>query len=106
MRTSNTCARKFRSTVGKIVMALVLASMIGALSIAPAFGRDDGRRGGYHGHGRYGHGRYEYQSRGYYRGYRPYGYSPAPVYAPPPVIYAPAPYESPGIRLVFPIRIR
>ncbi len=37
MRTSNTRARKFRSTVGKIVMALVFASMIGGISIAPAF---------------------------------------------------------------------
>ena len=38
MRTSNTRARKFSSTVVKILMALVLASMIGGISTAPAFG--------------------------------------------------------------------
>ena len=43
MRTSNTRARKFSATVGKIVMALVFVSMIGGISIAPAFGRDNGR---------------------------------------------------------------
>ena len=107
MKTSSTRVRKFSSTAGKIVMALVFASMIGGISIAPAFGRDNDRRGGYHDHGRYEHGRYGYRSRAYYyRGYQPYGYYPPPVYAPPPVIYAPAPYQSPGISLVVPIRIR
>jgi hypothetical protein len=38
MRTSNTRARKFSSTVVKILMALVFASMIGGISGAPAFG--------------------------------------------------------------------
>jgi hypothetical protein len=96
MRTSNTRARKFRSTIGKIVMALVFVSMIVGISIAPAFARDGGRghRGGYYGRG-YGYGVYQ-----------PYGYYPAPVYAPPPVVYAPAPYMSPGISLVLPIHIR
>ena len=41
MRTSNTQARKFRSTVGKVVMALVFALMIGSIAIAPAFARDN-----------------------------------------------------------------
>jgi hypothetical protein len=97
MRTSNTQARKFSATVGKIVMALVFVSMIVGISIAPAFARDSGRghRGGYHGRGGYGYGVYQ-----------PYGYYPAPVYAPPPVVYAPAPYMSPGISLVLPIHIR
>ena len=49
MHTSNTRARKFSSKVGKIVMALVFASMICGISVAPAFGRDYyDRRGGYH----------------------------------------------------------
>jgi len=71
MRTSNTQASKFRSIVGKIVMALVFASMIGGISIAPAFARDNdrGHGGGYHGRGGYG------GAHGYYRGggYRHYG---------------------------------
>jgi hypothetical protein len=94
MRTSNTRARKFRSTVGRIVMALVVASMIGGISVAPAFARDDDR----------GRGRHE--ARGHYRGHEPRDYYREPVYAPPPVYYAPTPYQSPGINLVFPIRIR
>ncbi len=52
--------RKFRSTVGRIVMALVFASMIGGISIAPAFGRDEHRREGYHERGRYEHDRRAY----------------------------------------------
>jgi hypothetical protein len=84
-------ARKFRLTAGKVVMALVFASMIGGISISPAFGRDEGR----------GRGRHE--ARGHYRGER---YYPQPVYAPPPVVYAPDPYQSPGINLVFPLHIR
>jgi hypothetical protein len=96
MRTSNTRARKSGSTVGKIVMALVFAALIGGTSITPAFGKDNDR-----GHGRHGH-----RPHGHYRTYQPYDYYPAPVYAPPPVFYAPVPYQSPGISLVFPIRIR
>jgi len=99
MRTSNTRTRKFSSTVGKIVMALVFASMIGGISIAPAFARDNGRGHSQQGHG--GHG----GDRGHYRGGYRYGYA-EPVYAPPPVVYDPTPYQSPGISLVFPIQIR
>jgi hypothetical protein len=80
--------------VGKIMMALVFASMIGSIYIAPAFGDD--RRGRHEERGRYEHGR-----RGYYQ---PRAYYAAPVYAPPPVVYVPAP--SPGISLVFPVHIR
>jgi hypothetical protein len=106
MRTSDTPARKSSSTVGKIVMALVFASMIGGISIAPAFGKDKDRREGYNEHGRYEKGRYVYEhGLRVYQPPRRY-YYPAPVYAPPPVVYAPAPYQSPGISLVFPIIIR
>ena len=97
MRTSNRQVSTFSSTVSKIVMALVLASMIGGISAAPAFGKDNGRHGGHNGHGHYGHSRHVYQSPPRY-------YYSAPVYAPPPVAYVPAP--SPGISLVFPIHIR
>ena len=39
--------KSFSSMVGKIVMAIVFASMIGGISIAPAFGRDGDDRRGY-----------------------------------------------------------
>jgi hypothetical protein len=99
MRTSNTRVRKFSAAVGKIVMAVVFASMIGGMSIAPAFAKDDDR-----GRGQQERGRPE--ARGHYRGQEPRGYYREPVYAPPPVVYAPEPYQSPGISLVFPIHIR
>ncbi|MBF0526989.1 MAG: hypothetical protein HQK56_18045 [Deltaproteobacteria bacterium] len=99
MRTSNTPARKFSSTVGKIVMALVFASMIGGISIAPAFGEENYRRDGYH--ERYRHDRYRHvNDRRVYTTSR--GYYTERVYAPPPVIYEPTPYQSPGISIVLP----
>ena len=99
MKTSS--AWNFRSIVGKIMMGLVLAGMIGSIDVAPAFGKD---KKGKHDNGRYenrGHG----NDRGHYvyergrRVYRPYGYRER-VYAPPPVIYAPPP--PPGISIFFP----
>lgn len=104
MKTSN--ASKFKPLVGKIMMGLLLAAMIGSIDVAPALGKDDHGRGG--GHDK---GRYEQRGRGpdrghyvYERGrrvYRPYyyGYS-EPVYVPPPVIYAPPP--APGISIWLP----
>ena len=44
MKASNTRARKFSLTVGKIMMALVFISMIGGTFITPAFGRDNRRQ--------------------------------------------------------------
>jgi len=84
----------FRSIVGKIVMGLVLAAMIGSIDVGPAFGKDDHKRMGKHDKGRY-------EQRG--RDYRPYGYygHRERVYYPPPrVIYAPPP--PPGISIFFP----
>jgi len=95
MGTSNTRARTFRSTVGKIVMALACASMIGGIFITPAYSDDHGRREGYRKH------RKHKQFRRVYQPPRRYYYS-EPVYVPPPVVYAPAPYQSPGITIVFP----
>jgi hypothetical protein len=97
MKPSNIKARKFSLTIGKIMMALVFISMIGGTFITPAFGRDD-RRQGYNDRYRYEHGR-----RVYYNQPR---YYPRPVYVPPPVFYDPYPYQSPGISIIFPIRIR
>jgi hypothetical protein len=90
MKTSSTW--NFRSIVGKIMMVLVLAAMIGSIDVAPALGKDDHKRMGKHDNGRYEyvHGR---------RVYRPYGYRER-VYVPPRVIYAPPP--PPGISIFFP----
>jgi hypothetical protein len=90
MKTSNTQVRKFSMIVGKIMMALVFISMIAG------FGRDN-RHQGYNDRYRYEHGRRVYYQPRYY---------PRPVYVPPPVIYDPYPYQSPGISIIFPIRIR
>jgi len=97
MRTSNTRAGKFGSTVGKILVALVFASMIGGVSIASAFDRYDDRRGGYYEYDQYEHGRRVRRStRRYYR---------ERAFVPPPVVHDPYRYQSPGIRLFFPIPI-
>ena len=92
MRTFSTQARNVRSTIGKIVMALVCASVIGGTFIAPAFADDHGRREGYR------HRKYYKSRRVYQPPPRRYYYEP-----PPPVVYAPAPYQSPGITIVFPL---
>src|SRR5438034_11323514 len=92
--------RNFRPASSRIGMALVLASLLGALTTGPALGRDYDRREwrddrGWHERERY---------REYRRAYRhPYYYS-APVYAPPPAYYYPEP--TPGISFFFPIEIR
>ena len=77
-------------------MALVIASMIGGISVTPAFANNNNR----------GHAQQERGRHDHYRGHQPRGYYPPPVYGPPPVVYAPEPYQSPGISLVFPIHIR
>ncbi|MFI5339079.1 MAG: hypothetical protein ACHQ7N_04490 [Candidatus Methylomirabilales bacterium] len=100
MKTWTTQAKNFISTVGKIVMALAFALVIVGLSTGPALAQER--------HGppeRGGHRDERHVKRGR-RVYRPY-VQPAPpvVYAPPPVVYAPPP-PSPGISIIFPIRIR
>lgn len=97
MKTSS--AWNFRSIVGKMMMGLVLAAMIGSIDAAPALGKDK--------RGKHDNGRYEQRGRGYdrdrhvqgRRDYRPYDYRRR-VYVPPPVIYAPPP--PPGISIFFP----
>jgi hypothetical protein len=97
MKTSSTWG--FRSIVGKIMMGLVLAAMIGSIDVAPALGKD----------GKRDNGRYENRGRGNDRGhyvyergrrvYRPYGYRER-VYVEPQVIYAPP--RPPGFSIFFP----
>jgi hypothetical protein len=100
MKTSSTW--NFRSVVGKIMMGLVLAAMIGSIDVGPALGKDDHKD-----KGRYDKGRYEQRGRGYERDRyvqrRPYGYyghRERVYYPPPPVIYEPPP--PPGISIFFP----
>ena len=95
MKTPNMWS--FRSIVGKVMMGLVLAAMVGSIDVAPALGRNGPKSMGRHDNGRYehrgpGYDHNRYQGRPYYRGR---GY-----YAPPPVIYAPPP--PPGIGISFP----
>jgi hypothetical protein len=99
MKTSSTW--NFRSIVGKMMMGLVLAALIGSIDAAPALGKDK--------RGKHDNGRYEQRGRGQDRGhyvqergrrvYRPYGYRDR-IYIPPPVIYAPP--QPPGISIFFP----
>lgn len=95
----------FRSIVGKIMMGLVLAAMIGSIDVVTALGKDDHKRMGKHDNGRYEGNRGRGNDRGHYvyergrRVYRPYGYRER-VYAPPPVLYAPP--QPPGISIFFP----
>jgi hypothetical protein len=90
MKTSSTW--NFRSIVGTIMMGLVLAAMIGVISVAPAIGRDEPKRVERHDNGRDQHRGRGYDNDRYERGRR--------GYIPPPVIYAPPP--SPGISIFFP----
>jgi hypothetical protein len=103
MKTPSTW--NFRSIMGKAMMGLVLAAMIGGINVVPAHSRDDNRR-----MERHDRDRYEKRGRGHDRGnyYYKHGrrYYRQPVYrervyvAPPPVVYAPP--EPPGISLFLP----
>ncbi|MCK9389945.1 MAG: hypothetical protein M0Q01_00035 [Syntrophales bacterium] len=92
----------FGSIVGRIMMGLVLAAMIGSIDVAPALAKNDKNKGNYN------QGRYQQRGPGYQRNrtvyrtrtvYQPYGYRER-VYVPPPVYYAPPP--PPGIGIFFP----
>jgi hypothetical protein len=109
MKTTTRQARNFRPTLGRIVMALAIASVMGGASMTPAFGKDDdGRRGhrdnGWHNDNRHDDRYWREHERVYRPVYRhPYYYS-QPVYAPAPVYYPPQP--SPGFSLFFPLDVR
>jgi len=109
MKTSTHQARNLRPTISKIVMALAVASVMGATAMTPALGKgNDDRKGhqdqGLH-KGQYKGAREQPAYRPVYRPVyqEPYRYS-QPVYAPPPVYYEPQP--SAGISLFFPLDIR
>ena len=106
MKPSTKQFRQPGPSIGKIMLALALASALGATSIAPALGKDHDSRhdNGWHKGGRHGErSDYYYRERRDAAYYQPYYYS-APVYAPPPVYYAPQP--SPGISFFFPLDVR
>ena len=117
MKTSTNQARNFRPTISKIVTALAVASVMGAMAMTPALGQsNESRARAAQDRGRHddrnqndnrnrNDRRDQRESRPVYRPVyqHPYNYS-QPVYAPPPVYYAPQP--SPGISLFFPLDIR
>jgi hypothetical protein len=93
----------FKSIVGKLIMVLVLAVMIGSIGVMPAFGKDN--RPGNQNKGRYeqrGHayGHDRDGRRDYRRPYGYYGHRERTYYPPPPVFFAPPP--PPGIGIFFP----
>ena len=101
MKLSTKQFRQLSPTIGKIMMALALASVLGATSITPALGKHNDRhhdKGWHKGQQRGERGDYYYRDRR-----DPYYYS-APVYVPEPVYYAPQP--SVGISLFFPLDFR
>jgi hypothetical protein len=87
-------------TLGRLVLAVVLAGVVGGLA-APARADDDRGRREHADRDRGDHDR-DYRREPYRR---PVYRAPAPayVYAPPPVVYAPPPS---GINLIFPLNIR
>ena len=102
--------RRFTSTGGKVLMALIFTLVIGFFSIPSSFaehGDDHGRGNRHEGYGHRGwHGdrdRDGYGGGGGYGYQQPYIYA-QPVYVPPPVYYPPQ--QSPGISLFFPLNMR
>jgi hypothetical protein len=99
------------STVGKILMAFIFASVIGGISAVSAFAQDPYRRSGPPPRGYYDD-RARYDDRGWYdhrgrRVYRPRGYyHPGPAYGPPPAFIVPVPPPGISIFLPFPFYIR
>jgi hypothetical protein len=122
MDVSTRQRRKF-APASEIVMAVAFASVVGAMSLSPAFGQydrnNDNRYRGAQDRNQ-NDNRYRYDNRGRndrrdQRSYRPayqhpYRYS-QPVYAPPTAYYYPEQrpgisLQSPGINLFFPLDVR
>jgi hypothetical protein len=95
MKTSRTW--NFRSIVGRIMMGLVLAAMIGSIDVVPALGKDNHKWKGKHDNGRYQHRGPGYDNGRYYG---QYGHRERVYYPPPRVVYAPPP--PPGVGIFFP----
>jgi hypothetical protein len=113
MSTSNRRVKHCRSIMGTLVRVLTFAVVIGGIALVPARGQERERHQGQEEHDRRERERHDehdrrererHDERGRHererhderdrRAYSSYGY-----YAPPPVVYPPAP--SPGINLFF-----
>jgi hypothetical protein len=122
MKISTKQARNLRPTIGKILMALAFASVIGGMTVSSALGQhNENRSRAAHDRGRYDDRNQNYNynrndrrnQRAYWPTYQyqyPYRYS-QPVYAPPPAYYYPdqrpgISHQSPGINLFFPLDLR
>jgi hypothetical protein len=104
MTDVNSCRATSRAWFGRALLVLAVAAGVASSATVPARADDDHRGGNRHYDRRDEH--YDNRDRGDRRDYHPYGgYAPGYVYAPPPVYYAPPPL-SPGINLIFPLRIR
>jgi hypothetical protein len=86
------------TSIGKILAVVALVSAIGGLSMGSALGQDRGWRQEQQDRGRHERDWRDHRGR---REYRPAPRVYAPVYAPPPVVYVPAP--SVGVHLFFPL---
>jgi hypothetical protein len=108
MEISTRQAVKSRPAIGKIVMAVAFASVMGSMCMTPALGRDDDRGRHDARDNRDRHGDREWHGDRDRHDYRPeYGHPyryAQPVYVPPPVYYPPPP--SPCVSLFFPLEIR
>lgn len=107
MKISTRQTGNFRPSFGRLAVAFALASAMGGMSVAPAFGfdRDDHDRREWRDHRGHDRG----YDRGYHRSPRYVGgpvyyESPRPVYAPVPVYVAPP--RSPGVSIFLPLDIR
>ena len=80
-------------------IAMAMAFVICGVAAGPALADHDG-----HHRGRWGHERHDRGWHGHRRHFF-HASEPGVYYAPPPVVYAPV-YPSPGVNLIFPLRIR
>jgi hypothetical protein len=107
MKTSTNQARNFRPTISKIVMALAVVSVMGGMAMTPALGQyKEPQSRGRAAQDRNQNDNRNRNDRHDQRAPRPAYQHPYshPVYAPPPVYYAPQ--QSPGISFFFPLDIR
>ena len=88
----------FKSIAGKIMVGLVLITLIGGITVAPALADKGHKSYNKHDNGRH-RGHYK-QARPDYRPYDYYGHRERVYYPPPPVVFVPPP--PPGIGIFFP----